>query len=73
VWRAAFRIARGEARRGRDLSEEREAIVRFDPVERRVDARVGIPAGTIALAVAPGSVWAINYEEGVTRIELRPA
>lgn len=62
----------GVARRGQDLFEGRGGIVRFDPVTGRVDAGVGIEAGTIALAVAPGSVWVVGYEEGVTRIELRP-
>jgi streptogramin lyase len=63
----------GVARRGPDLFGERSGIVRFDPVTGRVDAGVGVPGGTIALAVAPGSVWVVHYEEGVTRIELRPA
>ena len=63
----------GVARRGQDLFEGRGSIVRFDPVTGRVDAGVGIEAGTIALAVAPGSVWVVGYEEGVTRVELRPA
>jgi streptogramin lyase len=62
----------GVARRGQDLFEGRGGIVRFDPVTGRVDAGVDIEAGTIALAVAPGSVWVVGYEEGVTRIELRP-
>jgi streptogramin lyase len=62
----------GVARRGQDLFEGRGGIVRFDPVTGGVDAGVGIDAGTIALAVAPGSVWVIHYEEGVTRVELRP-
>jgi hypothetical protein len=57
---------------GRDLETDRPGIVRFDPVTGRADAGVGIEAGTIALAVAPGSVWVIHYQEGVTRIELRP-
>lgn len=63
----------GVARRGQDLFEGRGGIVRFDPVTGRVDAGVDIEAGTIALAVAPGSVWVVGYEEGVTRIELLPA
>jgi len=63
----------GVARRGQDLFEGRGGIVRFDPVVGRIDAGVGIDAGTIAVAVAPGSVWVVHYEEGVTRIELRPA
>jgi DNA-binding beta-propeller fold protein YncE len=63
----------GVARRGQDLFDGRGGIVRFDPVTGRVDAGVGIEAGTIALSVAPGSVWAAHYERGVTRVELRPA
>jgi hypothetical protein len=63
----------GVARRGQDLFGERSGIVRFDPVTGRVDAGVGIPGGTIAMAVAPGSVWVVSYEEGTTRVELRPA
>ena len=62
----------GVARRGQDLFEGRGGIVRFDPVTRQVDAGVEVDAGTIALAVAPGSVWTIAYEGGATRIELRP-
>jgi hypothetical protein len=63
----------GVARRGQDLFEGRGGIVRFDPVTGQVDAGVEVDAGTIALAVAPGSVWTIAYEGGATRIELRPA
>jgi hypothetical protein len=63
----------GVARRGQDLFNGRGGVVRFDPVTGRVDAGVGIEAGTIALTVAPGSVWVVHYEEGVTRVELRPA
>lgn len=63
----------GVARRGQDLFDGRGGIVRFDPVTGRVDAGVGIEARTIALSVAPGSVWAAHYEGGVTRVELRPA
>lgn len=63
----------GVARRGQDLFKGPGGIVRFDPVAGRVDAGVGVEGGTIALAVAPGSVWAIHYGEGVTRVELRAA
>jgi DNA-binding beta-propeller fold protein YncE len=63
----------GVTRRGQDLFGERVGIVRFDPVSGEVDSGVGIEGGPIATAVAPGSVWVVNYEGGVTRIELRPA
>jgi hypothetical protein len=60
---------------GRDLETDRPGIVRFDPESMGADASVGLEQGQspIALAVAPGSVWTVSYEEGVTRIELRPA
>jgi hypothetical protein len=48
-------------------------VVRFQPQSGRVDTWLPLPedAGEpIALAVAPGSVWVVNYEQGVTRIEL---
>jgi hypothetical protein len=50
-------------------------VARFDPGTGRVDASVGLHRGSLpnALAVAPGSVWVASYEEGVTRVELRPA
>jgi hypothetical protein len=59
---------------GRDLATDRPGIVRFDPESMGADASVGLGKGQspIALAVAPGSVWTVSYEEGVTRIELRP-
>jgi hypothetical protein len=63
----------GVARRGEDLFAERGGIVRFDPVTSQVDAGVPLKGGTIAIAVAPGSVWVVHYKEGVTRVELRPA
>jgi streptogramin lyase len=63
----------GVARRGQDLFGERGGIVRFDPVTNGVDAGVSLKGGTIAIAVAPGAVWVVHYEEGVTRVELRPA
>lgn len=63
----------GVARRGEDLFGERGGIVRFDPVTNRVDAGARLEGGTIAIAVAHGSIWVVHYEEGVTRIELRPA
>jgi hypothetical protein len=74
-----FQIAVGEggiwgvARRGEDLFGPRSGIVRYEPVSGRVDASVPIDGSPIALTVAPGSVWVIHYQEGVTRIELRPA
>lgn len=49
-------------------------VVRFQPQSGRVDTWVPLPEDTgepIALAVAPGSVWVVNHEHGVTRIELR--
>jgi streptogramin lyase len=60
---------------GRDLETDRPGIVRFDPESMDADASVGLGQGQspIALAVAPGSVWTVSYEEGVTRVELRPA
>jgi DNA-binding beta-propeller fold protein YncE len=63
----------GVARRGEDLFAERGGIVRFDPVTNHVDAGVALEGSPIAIAVAPGSVWVVHYEQGVTRIELRPA
>jgi len=50
-------------------------VARFDPVEERVDASVALDRGAqpIAIAVASDSVWVADYEEGVTRVELRPA
>jgi hypothetical protein len=49
-------------------------VARFDPLTGRVDASVALDRGSqpIALAVAPGSVWVASYEDGVTRVELRP-
>jgi hypothetical protein len=50
-------------------------VARFDPVRGRINASVGLDPGSLpnAMAVAPGSVWVADYDEGVTRIELRPA
>lgn len=73
-----FQIAVGEggiwgvAHRGQDLFGPRSGIARYEPVAGRVDASVPIAGEPIALTVAPGSVWVIHYQEGVTRIELRP-
>jgi hypothetical protein len=63
---------------GRGTAEPtgRQGIVRFDPVTGRIDASVELekpPLSLIDLTIAPGSVWVATYEEGVTRIELRPA
>lgn len=59
---------------GRDLETDRPGIVRFDPESMGADASVGLGQGQspIALAVAPSSVWTVSYQEGVTRVELRP-
>lgn len=62
---------------GRGTAEPtgRQGIVRFDPITGRIDASVELerPLNLIDLTIAPGSVWVATYEEGVTRIELRPA
>jgi DNA-binding beta-propeller fold protein YncE len=52
----------------------RLGVARYDPITGTVDASVALERGSqpIAMAVAPGSVWVASYEEGVTRIELRP-
>jgi hypothetical protein len=64
----------GVARDGPDLFGKRTGVARFDPIANRVDATSGaLDGGPIALAVAPESVWVAHYEEGVTRVELRPA
>jgi streptogramin lyase len=49
-------------------------VARFDPASGRVDASVALEGGNqpVAMAVASGSLWVTGYEEGVTRIELRP-
>jgi len=63
----------GVARNGEDLFGREAGVVRFNTVSGRVDAASdGLGGGPIALAVAPGSVWVAHYEEGVTRVELRP-
>ncbi|HYZ10308.1 MAG TPA: hypothetical protein VE962_00250, partial [Actinomycetota bacterium] len=61
--------------RGLDRSTGRLLVVRYNQVSGRVDARAVLPErlDPIDLAVAPGSVWVASYEEGVTRVELRPA
>jgi hypothetical protein len=50
-------------------------VARFDTVTERVEASAAMDRGSqpIALAVASDSVWVATYEEGVTRVELRPA
>ncbi|MGH2767099.1 MAG: hypothetical protein ACRDKA_14505, partial [Actinomycetota bacterium] len=50
-------------------------VARFDTNTGRVDASAALDRGfqPIALAVASDSVWLATYEEGVTRIELRPS
>jgi streptogramin lyase len=60
--------------RGIDETRGRHGVVRFNPETGRIDASVELDEGQnpIDLAVAPGSVWVIHYQEGVTRVELRP-
>ncbi len=50
----------------------RAAINRFDPSTQRVDSSVRLDRDLtpIAMAVAPGSVWVLNYEGTVTRVGL---
>jgi hypothetical protein len=51
-------------------------VVRFIPQSGQVDAWVPLSkeaSSPVALAVALASVWVVNYEHGVTRIELRRA
>jgi hypothetical protein len=59
---------------GRGLRPTGEiGIVRFRPQTGRIDAWVTLPkeaSSPVALAVALGSVWVVNYEQGVTRIKL---
>jgi len=59
---------------GRWAQEAHLGVARFDPVTGRIDASVHLERGAepIALAVAPDSVWVATFEDGVTRIELRP-
>jgi streptogramin lyase len=61
--------------RGLDQTTGRLGIVRYEPITGRIDASVelGEHRNPIDLALAPGSVWVATYEEGVTRVELRPA
>jgi hypothetical protein len=63
--------------RGRGLAEGSRGvgIVRFDPTTGMIDASLELTErkNPIDLAVAPASVWVAYYEEGVTRVELRPA
>jgi DNA-binding beta-propeller fold protein YncE len=63
--------------RGRGLAEGSRGvgIVRFDPTRGMIDASLELTErkNPIDLAVAAGSVWVAYYEEGVTRVELRPA
>ena len=48
------------------------SINRFDPSTGQVDisVRLGPDSTPIAMAVAPGSVWVLNYEGTVTRVGL---
>jgi hypothetical protein len=50
----------------------RAAINRFDPSTGQVDMSVRLDRDStpIAIAVAPGSVWVLNYEGTVTRVGL---
>lgn len=50
----------------------RAAVHRFDPSSQRVDVSVRLDRDStpIAMAVAPGSVWVLNYEGTVTRVGL---
>ncbi len=52
--------------------EDRNRVFRFNPATSRVDASVRLPAGTtpIAIAVAPGAIWVLNYEDSLTRIRI---
>jgi hypothetical protein len=61
--------------RGIDETTGRMGIVRYDPEAGQIDASVelGQQQNPIDLAIAPGSIWVATYEEGVTRVELRPA
>jgi dipeptidyl aminopeptidase/acylaminoacyl peptidase len=54
---------------------DRSAVHRFDPIAGRVDLSVDIRSGStpIAMAVAPESVWVLNYEGSVTRVGLTPS
>jgi hypothetical protein len=59
---------------GRWAQEARLGVARFDPTTGRIDASVHLDRGSepIALAVAPRSVWVATYQNGFTRVELRP-
>jgi len=50
-------------------------VAQVDLVTGSVDASAPLERGSdvIAMAVASDSVWVASYEEGVTRVELRPA
>jgi WD40 repeat protein len=50
----------------------RAAVHRFDPSTQRIDVSVRLDRDStpIAMAVAPGSVWVLNYEGTVTRVGL---
>jgi hypothetical protein len=52
--------------------ESRATINRFDPATGGVDVDVslGLPANPIAMALGPGSIWVLNYEGSLTRIDL---
>jgi hypothetical protein len=40
-------------------------------VTRKIDVSVDPPEAPIAMAMARGSIWLLNYEGSLTRIELR--
>lgn len=63
-------IAAGEG--GVWFPSPRAAINRFDPSTGQVDLSVRLDRDStpIAMAVAPGSVWVLNYEGTVTRVGL---
>jgi dipeptidyl aminopeptidase/acylaminoacyl peptidase len=50
----------------------RAAVSRFDPSTGQIDVsvRLGRDSTPIAMAVAPGSLWVLNYEGTVTRVGL---
>jgi hypothetical protein len=53
-------------------AETPATINRFNPATGRVDVDVelDLSASPIAMALAPGSIWVLNYEGSVTRIDL---
>jgi hypothetical protein len=54
-------------------NETSASINRFDPVTGQVDVDVplDLPGNPIAMALAPGAIWLLNYEGSLTRIDLR--